>query len=184
MNDIIGFIAFPTYGNRRLRYGAVAYTRVGSVFFALGTFFVLTGIVGIKAGDRLPADTPTCSRRRILIVCAVMSILGTAGGAPLIALSLINLGPCVQFGLHMLMVVANLGQAIAAGINLCKMPKALEVVQIVFPAPGTYPGAQALVCNQEGQPMYFVPTGQKALPQNAIDAGQPLIKQNNVYQNV
>ncbi|XP_055350068.1 uncharacterized protein LOC129596739 [Paramacrobiotus metropolitanus] len=201
LNDIIGFIVLPHHENsischaddysRTLitvrRYGSIVYTLMGSVFCVVGMFFTITGILGIKAGQRLPPGAPPSSRRRLLVSCAVMSILGAMGGGPLIAGSVINLGPSVQFGLHIVMFVANVGQAIAAGINLCKMrPKTLKMAQIVFPPPGAYPGAQALVCDHDGQPMYFVPTqptGPTAPPQQqGTDVGQPLIKQNNIYQ--
>ncbi|XP_055345691.1 uncharacterized protein LOC129593418 [Paramacrobiotus metropolitanus] len=190
LNDIIGFIYFRNSRYLDREYAAKLYSTVGSVFFVMGTFFVITGILGIKGGARLPADTPPSSRRALLIACAVMSILGAIGSVVLIILSVVDLGLCVQFGLHILMFQANVGQAVVAVINLCKMPKrakTLKVAQIVFPSPGTYPGAQALICDPDGQPVYFLPTqstGPTAPPQQqqGTDVGQPLIKQNNVYQ--
>ncbi|XP_055351375.1 uncharacterized protein LOC129597733 [Paramacrobiotus metropolitanus] len=162
LNDIIGFFVL-------LSDPAKMYSAVGSVFYVMGTFFIITGILGIVGGARLPTDTAPASRRALLIACTVMSILGAMTSVVLIALSGTFLGLCVQFGLHILMFLANVGQTVAAGINLCKMPKTLKVAQIVFPPPGVYPGAQALVCNQAGQPMYFVPTqpaGPTAPPQS------------------
>ncbi|XP_055349835.1 uncharacterized protein LOC129596545 [Paramacrobiotus metropolitanus] len=212
INDIIGFIIFPSYNqwesvshretgssqsssvtritSRLISQGSLPYSAVGSVFLVMGSFFVIIGMLGIKAGERLPVGTPPSSRMALLIasIDIVMSILGAVGSVVLIALSVVTLGPSVQFGLHIVMFLANLGQSTVAGINLCKLTTTLKGPQQIIVRPSsTCPGVQALFCGQDGQPVYVVLTpsaGPTAPTQQESNVGPPLIKQNNVNQKV
>ncbi|XP_055350563.1 uncharacterized protein LOC129597139 [Paramacrobiotus metropolitanus] len=152
---------------------------------------IIIGMLGIKAGEHLPVGTPPSSRMALLIACIVMSILGAVGSVVLTALSVVTLGPSVQFGLHIVMFLANLGQSTVAGINLCKLTTTLKVAQQIIVRPtGTSPGAQAPFCSQAGQPVYVVlapsagPTAPIYTQQQETDVGPLPIKQNNVTQKV
>ncbi|XP_055350542.1 uncharacterized protein LOC129597121 [Paramacrobiotus metropolitanus] len=176
ITDIINFgINLP--GN------AFLFSVAGSGIYT-GVFFIITGSFGIAAGRPLSVGTTPRSRRCLLVTSMVMSILSTLLATALLILLAVLLAVNVRYEVcypaftiadmylcelyvfrgHVfmgsflafqgVMWIFCLGQSIAAGVNMCKLPRSTTTTQVVYVQPGySYPQGAP------GQAIHFV-TGQ------------------------
>ncbi|XP_055348718.1 uncharacterized protein LOC129595662 [Paramacrobiotus metropolitanus] len=187
---------------------AIIFSCAGSGFYT-GIFFVITGAFGIASGRPLPMGRSAVERRCYLITSMVMSILSTISSITMTVAFTILLvflqtgvfdfncqGFYCPFGgwyrdvgnallsanlaFQFMAFVASLGQSIAAGINMCKLPSQGTTVQYVVTqappvSPGFYPGGPAAVYNMPyGQPVMVVnPSGFAGPTGNPVQAPTP-----------
>ncbi|XP_055338503.1 uncharacterized protein LOC129588347 [Paramacrobiotus metropolitanus] len=110
---------------------------IGSGFWT-GAFFIVAGIVGILAGQRIPPNEGPRARRSSLITTLIFSILGLHAALALSALSILSsvyfLNDCFNQDfsgfiitlthavIFCIMVLINVGQLVSISVNLHRMP--------------------------------------------------------------